>query len=509
MSIKPILFSISLLIASSVSIAQELKFKVNGLQDTIVHLVRYSGKGMYYADTAMAVNGMAKFDGDKHETGVYALFLPGQKYFDFVHDKEPVDIYVSDKNDLIGSLEVKKSKYNTAFYDYIGYMTSQQRLAAKLNNERKAASESRNAEIDTELLAINKKVKDYQKKLVEDYKGSFLSDLINMSVDIDLPEPPRDENGVITDSSFVYQYYVNHFWDNVNLKNENLIRTPLFHKKLEAYLSKQVLIQNPDTISAYTDKLVERVDENGFLFQYIVSHVTSTSEQSDLMGMENVFVHMIDKYYCPVPTKANWMSEENMTKICKRANEMRATLIGATAPRLCLPDSTEKNWIDLYKVPAKYKIVYFWESTCGHCKKSTPKLQDLYANKFKERGIEVYAVGKAMGVEFEKWKDFIETNNLTFINVGLTKSVYEEAQENAYNIIKNHNTTIESLNYTKTYDISSTPRMFVLDENNKILYKRLSISQLEEVMDMLNGTPNAKKLYPRAEEDPEDREHSK
>ena len=114
-----------------------------------------------------------------------------------------------------------------------------------------------------------------------------------------------------------------------------------------------------------------------------------------------------------------------------------------------------------------------------------------------------------MGEEFEKWKKFITTHGLTFINVGLTKSVYEEAQENAYNIIKNHNTTLESLNYTKTYDIASTPRIFILDENNKILYKRLSISQLEEIMDRLQGVPDAEKLYPMSEEDPEDREHAK
>ena len=508
MSIKSIIFSLFLLLASSTTHAQELKFKVEGLADTIVHLVKYSGKGMYYADTTHSVKGVVKFDGKKHKTGVYALFLPGQKYFDFIHDNEVVDMYVADRKDLIGSMVIKKSKWNRLFFDYIHFMTDQKKLASKLNNDLKTGSEDEKTAIQAQLKSINTDVTAYQKKLVVDNKGTFLSDLLNMSVDIELPAAPKDENGVITDSNFVYQYYVNHFWDNVNLKNEDLIRTPLFHKKLEAYLSKNVLIQNPDTISLYADKLVAKVDESGFLFQYIVAHITSTSEQSDMMGMENVFVHMVDKYYATVPTKAHWMTEENIGKVTKRVNEMRATLIGAKAPRICLPDSTETNWIDLYKVPAEYKIIFFWEPTCGHCKKAAPKLQDLYANKFKERGIEVFAVGKAMAEEFDKWKAFIKTHGLTYINVGLTKSVYAEAQENAYNIIKNHNTTLESLNYTKTYDIASTPRIFILDSDNTILYKRLSISQLEEIMDRLQGVPNAKKLYPMAEEDPEDRKHA-
>jgi len=509
MSIKQFFLSCSILFLSSIGISQELKFKVNNLKDTTVHLVRYSGKGMYYADTAEVSKGVVKFDGSKHKTGVYALFLPGQKYFDFIHDQNDVDILVEDQKNLIGSLSVKKSKTNMSFYDYINFMTTQKKAAAKLNSEAATANDKRKEDLKKELTGITENINKYQKKLVDDHKGSFLADLINISIDVEIPDAPVDENGVVIDSFFQYQYFVNHYWDNVNLKNEDIIRTPLFHKKLEAYLSKSVLIQNPDTISLYADKLIDKVDETGFLFQYIVSHVTSTSEQSDMMGMENVFVHMADKYYCPTPTRAHWMTEEGNAKLCKRVNEMRATLIGATAPRLCLPDSTEKNWIDLYKMPAKYKVVYFWEATCGHCKKATPKLQDLYANKFKERGVEVYAVGKAMGEEFEKWKAFIEDHKLTFVNVGLTKSVYIEAQENAYNIIKNNNTTLESLNYTKTYDISSTPRIFVLDENNKILYKRLSISQLEEVLDMLQGVPNAEKLYPRSEEDPEDRERAK
>ena len=505
MHTKSFFITLLLLVSTIGANAQTLKFKVSGLQDTIVHLVKYSGKGMYYADTTEAVNGIAKFDGSKHETGVYALFLPGQKYFDFIHDHEVVDIEVKDMNDMIGSLTVKKSKFNTAFFDYVNFMTDQKKIGAQLGVEQKTASEERKAEIIEESKAINAKVLAYQKKMVNDHNGHFLADLINLSLDVELPEAPKDEDGNVIDDSYVYQYFINHYWDNVNLNNDAVIRTPLFHKKLEKYLSPEVMAQIPDTISLYADKLIAKTDDSSLLFQYIVAHITSKAEQSPMMGMENVFVHMVDKYYAVKPTRTPWMSEENLEKVVTRVNEIRPSMVGAIAPRLCLPDSTEQNWVDLYKVDSDYKILFFWEPTCGHCKKAAPKLQDLYAKKFKERNVEIYAVGKAMGDDFEKWKSFIVNNGLEFINVGLTKSVYEEAQENAYYIIKNHNTTIESLNYTKTYDVASTPRIFVLDKDNKILYKRVSISQLEEIMDNIQGVPNAEKLYPIEEEDPEDR----
>ena len=508
MNFKQKLTLFLVMMTAHIGMSQELKFTINGFKDTTVHLVKYVGKGMYYADTTQSKNGVIKFDGKKHKNGVYAVFLPGQKYFDFVHDYEIVDAVVEDQANLVGSMKVKKSRTNIAFYKYVHYMTSKKILANKLNTEMKTADEARKKEITTELKALNKDVIDFQKSLVTDFKGKFLGDIINMSLEVDLPEPPKDENGIVTDSNFVYNYYIHHFWDNTNLKNDAILRTPLFHKKLEQYLSNQVLLQIPDTISKYADFLIEQTLDSSAVKQYIISHVTSTTEQSDRMGMENVFVHMVDKYYCPTPTIATWMTEEGLKKVCKRADEMRPSLIGSYAPRLCLPDSTEKNWIDFYKIDSDYKILYFWEATCGHCKKSKPKLQQLYEEKLKARNVEVYAVGKAMGDDFKKWKKFIVDNDLTFINVGLTKSVYEEAQENAYNIIKDHNTSIQSLNYTKTYDVTSTPRIFVLDKDNKIVYKRISIAQLEDILDKLQGYADAEKLFPIEDEDPEERENA-
>jgi hypothetical protein len=67
-------------------------------------------------------------------------------------------------------------------------------------------------------------------------------------------------------------------------------------------------------------------------------------------------------------------------------------------------------------------------------------------------------------------------------------------------------TTLESLNYQETYDIYSTPRIFVLDKDKKIIAKSLSISQLEDMLDHLQNQKNAPKLFPP---DPEEEEHAK
>jgi len=146
--------------------------------------------------------------------------------------------------------------------------------------------------------------------------------------------------------------------------------------------------------------------------------------------------------------------------------------------------------------------LYFWDPECGHCKVVTPKLQTLYEQKFKERNIEIFAVGKAIGEDFDKWKKFIRTNNLEFINVAVTDKLYKAAVTDARMFVPQF-TTIESLNYQQTYDIYATPKVFVLDKDKKIIAKSLTISQLEDMLDKMQGKASLPKIFPPDEDDKE------
>jgi hypothetical protein len=64
-------------------------------------------------------------------------------------------------------------------------------------------------------------------------------------------------------------------------------------------------------------------------------------------------------------------------------------------------------------------------------------------------------------------------------------------------------TTIESLNYQTTYDVFSSPKVFVLDKDKKIVAKSITLSQLEDFLDMMQDKKDAPKLFPP---DPEEDE---
>lgn len=504
---KKILLIATFIFAALASKAQDIKFTVADLPDTTIYLAKYFGEKLYYADTSEAKKGVFHFDGAKHPSGVYAAIIPGPQIVQFIINDEKVDMTIKDTKDVVGSMEVTKSKNNQIFYDYINYMTDNRKMSSELSKKYEVEKDEKKKEdLKKQLTDLNTKVVDYQRNIYKNNPDLFIGKMIGMSVDIELPEMPRDSEGNVIDSSYLYNYNVAHYWDNVDLTNEDIVRTPAFHSRLEKYYSKQVMLQMPDSIVKYTRNLIGRTQEGTTVFQYIVHFVTNKYERSEIMGMDRIFVFMADNYYCPKDnSKAFWMSDESLTKVCERADKLRPLLIGAYAPRLILPDSTENNWIDFYKIKSEYKILYFWDPNCGHCKKTTPKLQDLYTAKFKERNIEIYAIAKATGEDFEAWKKYIAENNLTFTNVGLTKNVYNRAQEpgGARDFIP-EKTNIESLNYTATYDIFSTPRIFILDKDNKILFKQLSISQLEEILDHLQGFDDAIKMYPKEDEENND-----
>ncbi|MBD3636777.1 MAG: DUF5106 domain-containing protein [Crocinitomicaceae bacterium] len=495
----------ALIITTCVSYAQKLEFNIGGMKDTTIYMAKYLGPKLYYADTAYSKNGKVVFDGSKHPRGLYAVITPGTRFFEFIVDGENVVMNASDVNDLVGTMKVVKSENNKVFYDYILFMTAQKRASAKLEAEYKSADENRKKEIRDEMNKISERIKEKQQKIYENNKDKFIGLMVMMSMDPTLPEPPKDENGVITDSNYVYNYYVKHYWDGVDFKDASIVRTPVYHNKLDKFFSERGILQIPDTITKWAKWMIDQMDytdQENQVFQYTVHHITQKYEASKIMGMDRVFVFMADNYYCGLNNKAYWMKEENSKKLCERAAKIRNTMIGEKAPMLILPDTTEENWINSYMIDADYTILYFWDPNCGHCKKTTPKIQHLYEEKFKERNIEVYAVGKATGSDFEAWKKYIRENNLTFINVGLTKNVYDQAMEDPRPLLQK--TTIQSLNYTDTYDIYSTPRIFILDKNKVIKFKQLSISQLEEIIDKLTGHEDDPKLYPPESDEDED-----
>jgi thiol-disulfide isomerase/thioredoxin len=492
----------TLLLVSSVGFSQKLRFKVEGAKDTTVFLTKYYGSKLFYADTAIMKAGVVEFTAKPDlKPGIVALLMPGQKYFEVIYNKEDISIETKGP-DFIGNMKVKKSEENKVFVAYINYLQEQRKVATAFSEERKKFKEgdAQFKKLGEQMDSVSKLVAAYQTNLQKENPTKLVSKIIKMSMDVVVPEAPKDATGKIIDENYRYKYYRAHYWDNIDLKDDRLVNTPVFGSKMEYYFGKNMLVQHPDTVLAFAFPFCDQFDKKSELFKYSVDYITNSFAKSKIMGLDKVYVYMVNRYYCQMDAAGNsiayWMTDKEKLKELCDDNKVKMNLVqGVVLSNISLRDTTDVNWRDFYGLKSEYTILYFWDPECGHCKKTTPKLQTLYEQKFKARNVEIFSVGKATGEDFEKWKKFIRDNKLTFINVGLTKKLFEDATADPRQFIPKY-TTLESLNYHDTYDIYATPRIFVLDKDKKIIAKQLTISQLEDFIDRMQNIKDPVKIFP-------------
>lgn len=481
------------------SLAQDperrMEFTIMGLSKDTVFLANYYGNKLYYNDTAVAdAKGKVVFQRKKgYKAGVYAVVAPGPKYFEILVN-EPEVVMTTSTQDLLGNLKVVRSKENQVFLDYVNFLNAKKKEGEAIRARIEATSDPIAKARDQERLnGLDQEVRAYMKDAVDKAPGTFAAAIIRMSIEPERTEVKRADGSV--DSLATYYTYRKHFWDNTDLTDERILRTPVFQNKFEEYIGK-VVPQIPDTINKLADDLVARMSSTPELWKFAVHNITYKYETSEIMGMDAVFVHMAQTYYCPKggeASKATWMPKDKLDKLCERARKQAPLVIGAKARNIILTDTTEQRWVDMYKMPSDYVYIVFWDPHCGHCKKTLPDLYKQYEEKLKPNGIEVYAVAKATdSTLFADWKAFIREKGLKWTNVGLTWHVYDEARRNSSKFIPGL-TTIESLNYSDTWDIYSTPRFFLVDADRKIVGKQIEPDQVVKLVDQLrrikgNGT---------------------
>ena len=242
-----------------------LKFNIEGLKDTTIFLARYLGDRLYYADTTESINGKVEFKKDNYKGGVYALICPGPNYFEFIMADKHIEMETS-INSFIPSMKVKKSDENKLFYDYIQF----------INNKKKQAEAFKAAGNNDDLGKLDKEVKEYQKKLVTKNSTKLTAKILNMSIDPVIPDAFQKND------TLKYRFYLEHFWDNIDLNDERIVHSPVFHNKLN-YFFKKLLVQHPDTICTYAHKEVDQIKEGTDLSKYTVHFITYNYETSKII----------------------------------------------------------------------------------------------------------------------------------------------------------------------------------------------------------------------------------
>lgn len=455
----------------------QIKIKIKDIQDTTCYLISYFGNQRYYKDTAtFDKNDVAIFSGKKQiEGGIYSVYVGGKVLFEIVID-EPIIELSTDTSNYIKNMVIKKSAENQLFLDHILFAGEKQQKAQKLRTEYadENLKEKRKKAIEKELNGIDKEVKAYQQNIIKEHPKSFVANIFHAMIEPETPEFNEEKNDSIK-KALRYHYYKNHFFDHIDFTDARINRTPIYHNKLEKYF-KSVVYPHPDSIIVDVDKIITRAKANDDLYKYTVHYLINKYERSKIMGMDAVFAHIALKYY--THELAFWVDADQIDKVQERARKLSPLLIGKPAINISLLDTASKNWMSLYDIKTDYTVLIFWDPECGHCKKELPEILEYY-HSVKDKGVSVYAVSSDHN---DAWKKFVKDNNMDFINVAIPQDVYKDNQK-ASEYIRAGYTDLQSLNYKDTYDIFSTPQIYLLDKDKKFIAKKLDVNLLKQVLE--------------------------
>jgi peroxiredoxin len=459
------LFAASSLAAPAEPDGYNIRVTLNELNNQDLILGYYYNKKMYVTDTSRIESGTAVFKGEEPlKGGLYLFYLPSGKYFDVLINDEQHFTIETDTANLIGEMVITGSKESRLFLQYQHFIEEQQK---KVNEIRAAikANESDQAkveELSRQLEATNKSVADYWDTAMEQNPGTFYAQFIKGMKDpvmppLDIPEHVQNVDSFSQVKR--YEFYRDHYFDNIDFKDDRLLRTPFFVQKLDTYFDR-LLIQIPDTVAHAAINIIEKSRGNEEMFRFLVQYTFNKANESKIMGMDAAMVALAEKYY--LSGQADWASEEFLEKLSTRVRDIKPTLIGKKAHDMQMESLTGEIF-RLHEVSAPVTIVVFYEPSCGHCKTALPQLYSEVFEIYKDKGVQVFAVYSM--ADKEEWQTFIDTHELYgWINV------YDPYHQTRF---RNH------------YDIRSTPMIYVLDKEKKIAAKRLDVEQLPGFIDHL------------------------
>ena len=135
------------------------------------------------------------------------------------------------------------------------------------------------------------------------------------------------------------------------------------------------------------------------------------------------------------------------------------------APEISLPDR-DGNLVKLSDLRGQYVLIDFWASWCGPCRRENPNVVKLY-NKYKDKGFDIYSV--SLDKDVNKWKNAIQQDGLVW--------------DNHVSDLMGWETSVMPI-----YGFTSIPHTVLIDEDGKIIDKKLRGPALEAKLKEIFGS---------------------
>lgn len=426
----------------------------------------YLGSKQYAKDTVQA-DAKGKFTfayPELMEQGLYLLYFPNQdnKYVEFFVTDDQQFSVKGKLSDFVKTAAFSGSTDNTLFYSHMN------KLEIFRNKEEKwqavKARHGVDGNIDSTKMADDAiqqnsdAYKVYKEEFFRKNPNSFLTKLMRFSERPAIPEAlSREEK---------YYYYKSHFFDGIDWSFTGVLRSPNYQSLLTEYIDN-LTVQQPDSIIASCEILLQKTNVNDELFKFTLIELVNKYARSTTVCFDAIYVYLVETYY--LTGRAPWMngsdeeSKANLNKMKENAARLKPVLCGSYAYNFNLPDEKGTKH-ELQKIAGERTILVFWASDCHKCEafmKELATITDLCAKK----GVAIVSVDN--GTNPTLWKQKLEKYQVKNM-LALTSPNSEEL-------------TV----LIDQYDLYATPVAYFLDKDKKIVYKKLEVDQLKDIIERL------------------------
>lgn len=392
---------------------------------------------------------------EQYPAGMYSVYFNDSLYTELIFNKEDI-IVETEVGDIVKNMQIRKSLENQILFDYWNFALEIRDSVTLLSIQKANLEKSKNAtdyikikNIEKKILRYNSEIYQYVKTMNIDYRDYFAPKLLKSYIvpsfeeyQLDNPENKYEDE---------QQFYFEHFFDNIDFSDARFLNTKVIFVSLSDYMKAFGTPASTKNYIEIIDQVMDKAYANREVYNYCLDLFIQTFENS---LWEEVFVHLIDHYYL-----TSYVANPEMgAYYAGLSARIKALKPGKLAPEILLQD-TLGNIVNLHNTKAKAKIIVFYSSDCSHCAEALPSIIETY-DMYKELGVEGFGI--CIDDNLNSWKKEINKFNMNWVNLSDLKGTQSPILQ--------------------TYNITSTPTIIILNENNIIMDKPKNINDIHATL---------------------------
>ncbi len=490
-----------LIFFSSMAIHAQQVYTLNGttkdMAGTKVELLDFYGdKNRAVSSTTIDKTGLFQFPfNDDSPVGMYRLKFEKGRNVDVIYNRHDIELSISKpimqagRYSLFEGIDVLSSGDNRLYYGFLRTLDLRRKRTILLNqlkllyppSEDKDKVSDQNTtgtpetetgsfygQIGVELGNLHQGFEGYIQELIDNnpdsYAGKIIKTMKTPVLNVDVSGAERKV------------WLKEHFWDSVDLSDATLLHSPVIPSKVFEYMS----LYNNDRMGREEREMafIEAVDDILFkaqaderVFRVVLDIVTRRFEKSEY---ELVLTYITENYNLSDSSCENSeavVSADRAGELRNKVETIRRMAVGNMAPDIDMPQQglfdlkvaegsvvpASGSQMKLSNISAEYTLVLFWASWCPHCPSLLSAVKDIY-DEYRDKGLEVLAI--SIDKERTAWQNAITKGQYRWINYSELNGWDGKA--------------------AKEYGVWSTPRMYLLDREKRIIAKPVTVEELKE-----------------------------